>query len=91
MQGDIQKLQEDLGKRTFEGSAGGGVVLATSTGDGQLVSLKISPEIFRDGDAEMLQDLVLSAVQDACQRARDTAQKEMSKLTGGLGLPPGLI
>ncbi len=90
MQASMQKMQEDLGNRLYEGSAGGGAVTATCTGGGDLKSIRISPDIVKDGDVEMLQDLIVTAVTDASGKAKAEAQKELGKLTGGMGLPSGL-
>lgn len=87
MQTDMQKVQEELATRTYEGGAGGGAVKATASGDGELKSLTISPDLLKDGDVEMLQDMVLTAVKEACAKAKEEMQAEMSKLTSGLGLP----
>jgi len=90
MQSNLQKVQEDLAKRTYEATAGGGAVKAICTGEGHLQSLTISPEIVKEGDVEMLQDLILTAVQEVAEKARTEMQREMGKLTAGMGLPPGL-
>lgn len=90
MQDDLKKVQEELATRTYEGVAGGGAVTAVSGGDSELKSITISPDVIKDGDSEMLQDLVLTAVRDAMSKAKDDAQKEMSGLTAGMGLPPGM-
>ena len=88
MQSNLQKVQEDLAKRSYEASAGGGAVKAVCNGEGHLTALTISPEIVKEGDVEMLQDLILTAVQEAGDKARSEMQREMGKLTAGL--PPGL-
>ncbi|MFZ5806842.1 MAG: YbaB/EbfC family nucleoid-associated protein [Verrucomicrobiota bacterium] len=90
MQDDLKKIQEELAKRTYEGVAGGGAVKAICTGDSDLKSVKISSEVFKDGDAEMLQDLVLTAVREAMAKAKQDAQDKMSNLTAGMELPGGL-
>jgi DNA-binding YbaB/EbfC family protein len=87
MQADMARIQEDLAKKTFEATAGGGAVKAVANGEGELQSLTISPELLKDGDAEMLQDLIVTAVQEAGQTAKKEAQKEMGKLTSGLNIP----
>jgi DNA-binding YbaB/EbfC family protein len=87
MQSNMQKLQAELAERTYEFSAGGGVVKAVAKGDMTIVSLHVDPKAVDPQDVEMLQDLVISAVNGALQLARDSAAEEMGKITGGLGLP----
>jgi DNA-binding YbaB/EbfC family protein len=70
-----------------EGSAGGGMVTVVVNGKGDLLSVKIDPEVARGEDLEMLQDLVVAAVNDALRRARELLAQEVSRLTGGLNLP----
>jgi DNA-binding YbaB/EbfC family protein len=93
LQGDVAKMQEDLAHMECEASSGGGMVTARVNGEYQLVSIKIDPEAIDPGDPGMLQDLVVAAVNQAMTKMRDLAQKEMSKLTGGLNIPgmPGLF
>ncbi|AEI46124.1 YbaB/EbfC family nucleoid-associated protein [Paenibacillus mucilaginosus] len=87
MQEQMLKAQEDLANRTFEGTAGGGVVTVTVNGHKKLTAVTIKPEAVDPDDVEMLQDLVLTAVNDAMTKAEETAGKEMSKLTGGMNIP----
>ena len=87
MQSNMQKLQADLAERTYEFSAGGGVVKAVAKGDMTIVSLQVDPQAVDPQDVEMLQDLVISAVNGALKLARDSASEEMGKITGGLGIP----
>ena len=87
MQSNMQKLQAELAERTYEFSAGGGVVKAVAKGDMTIVSLAVDPKAVDPQDVEMLQDLVISAVNGALQQARDSASEEMGKITGGMGLP----
>lgn len=87
LQANMMKLQEELGERTVESSAGGGVVKAVANGKNQIVSLAISPDAVDPDDVEMLQDLVLAAVNDALTRAQEMVSGEMSKLTGGMNIP----
>ncbi|MBQ9344931.1 MAG: YbaB/EbfC family nucleoid-associated protein [Kiritimatiellae bacterium] len=89
IQKNMAKAQEDLVGQTLEASSGGGAVTVTITGAGDITAIKISPDVAKSGDAEMLEDLVLSAVKSAQEQARDTSSKTMAKLTGGLQLPPG--
>lgn len=87
MQSNMQKLQADLAERTYEFSSGGGVVKAVAKGDMTLVSLTMDSKAVDPQDVDMLQDLVISAVNGALQLARDSAAEEMGKITGGLALP----
>ena len=86
MQAQMASIQEELAKEQVDGSAGGGMVTVTANGQGDLVSVKIEPEVAND-DVEMLEDLVLAAVNDALRKSRELAGNRMSKLTGGLGMP----
>lgn len=86
MQAKIKKLQEELNERLHEGTSGGGAVKAIFKGETKLMSLTISPDAMKSGDAEMLQDMVVGAVNDALKKAKDTQAAEMEKVTGGLGL-----
>ncbi|MGZ3690628.1 MAG: YbaB/EbfC family nucleoid-associated protein [Pseudobdellovibrio sp.] len=87
MQMKMKKLQEELATREFSGTSGGGAVKAVVNGDNKIVNITIDPEVMKAGDAEMLQDLVKSAVNDALKTAKETSSQEMSKITGGLSLP----
>lgn len=87
MQAKMLKLQEELATRTVEASAGGGMVTAVVNGKHELVSLKIEKDVVNADDVEMLQDLIVAAVNEAVRKAVEMAQAEMSKLTGGLNLP----
>ena len=86
MQEQMQKAQEELDEKVYEASAGGGMVSATVNGKHELVSLTIKPEAVDPDDVEMLQDLVLAAVNGALHEALETTEREMSKLTGGMNL-----
>ena len=85
MQAEMQKAQEDLAKETVTASAGGGAVKATMTGGLDLVELEIDPEVLDPEDVEMLQDLVLAAVNEALTSAQELASKRLGGITGGLG------
>lgn len=87
MQKDMLKLQEELKEKTVEATAGGGVVKAVASGKKQLVSVEIQPEVVDPDDIEMLQDLILAAVNEALQKAEDMVTDEMGKITGGMNLP----
>ena len=86
MQEEMLKTQEELEARTFSASAGGGVVKAEVSGKRQLVSLTIDLEAVDPDDVDMLQDMVVAAVNSALSEAESTYNETMSKLTGGLGL-----
>ena len=86
MQQDMQRMQEELATREFSASAGGGMVKATVTGQKLLKVLEIDPACVDPQDVEMLQDLVLSAVNEALRLAEETTGSEMNKLTGGMNL-----
>lgn len=90
MQGKLQAAQAELANRTVEVTAAGGKVTVVATGGGDVVSLKIDPSVVDPGDVEFLQSLVLSAVQQGIEAGRALAAEEMSKITGGMGLPPGM-
>ncbi|QAY67347.1 YbaB/EbfC family nucleoid-associated protein [Paenibacillus protaetiae] len=87
MQEQMLKAQEELGEKTVEGTAGGGVVLVTMNGHKKLINIEIKPEAVDPEDVEMLQDLVLTAVNDALTKADELANKDMSKYTGGMKIP----
>lgn len=87
MQMKMKKLQEELATREFTGTSGGGAVSAKVNGDSKVLSITINPEVMKAGDAEMLQDMVVSAVNDALKTAKDTSSQEMSKITGGMNIP----
>lgn len=87
MQLKMKKAQEDLAKKEYEATTGGGAVKVKVNGDHMITSLTIDPEVLKAGDVEMLQDMVLSAANEAIKTARDTSAKEMEKITGGLNIP----
>ncbi|MFW6148146.1 MAG: YbaB/EbfC family nucleoid-associated protein [Thermodesulfobacteriota bacterium] len=87
MQEKMAKLQEELGDKTVETSSGGGMVSVVANGKQEIVSLKIDPEVVDAEDVEMLEDLVLAAVNDALAQAKQMAAEEMTKITGGLSIP----
>jgi len=92
LQAEIARAQEELASRTVEATAGGGKVRAVVSGDKHLVELVIDPEVVDPSDVEMLQDLVIAAVNEAYREAEEMVARELSKLTGGMNLPgiPGL-
>ena len=87
MQGQLQKMQDELQQRTVSGAAGGGMVTVEADGKGQLKSIHIDPSVVNPADVEMLEDLVVVAVTDAQKKAAALAQEEMGKLAGGMNLP----
>lgn len=87
MQQDMIAMQQELETREFSATAGGGMVTATVTGKHRLAALEIQPEAVDPDDVEMLQDMIIAAVNEAVRKAEDTAEEEMQKLTGGLNLP----
>src|SRR5512143_957953 len=91
MKAEMDRIQAEVAAKTVEGSAGGGMVIVQANGKGELLSVKIDPEVVRNEDLEMLQDLVTAAVNDALRKARELLAQEVSRLAGGLGLPPGLL
>jgi len=89
MQGRMEKLQKELEDETVEATAGGGAMTVVATGTQKLVSVRIDAEAA--GDPEMLQDLVVTAVNDALERSKQMAAEKMQALSAGMGLPPGLL
>ncbi|MBR6106494.1 MAG: YbaB/EbfC family nucleoid-associated protein [Oscillospiraceae bacterium] len=87
MQDQITLLQEDIEQRTFSATAGGGAVSVTVTGKKTLQSIELKPEVVDPEDIEMLQDLIISAVNEAINNVEQTTESEMSKITGGVALP----
>ena len=90
MQARMAKIQEELANKTVQGTAGGGMVQVTVNGQFNLTALKIEPAAINPEEKDMLEDLVLAAVNDGMRKARELASAEMAKLTGGLKIP-GLI
>lgn len=92
-QAKMANLQEELGDRTVEASAGGGMVTVVANGRQEIVSITIEPEVIDPEDREMLQDLVIAAVNDSLAKAKEMMNEEMGKLTKGMNLPnlPGLM
>ena len=89
MQSRMAKVQEELEHEQIEASAGGGAVKAVVTGQQKLLSITVDPEVA--ADVEMLQDLVVAAVNEAMDQSRGMAANRMQEVTAGLGLPPGLV
>ena len=91
LQADMAKLQEELKKKTVDVSAGGGAVKIVMNGEKQVESLHLDPAAVDPEDVVMLQDLILTAVNEAVKKIDDMMASEMGKLTGGLNLPPGMM
>ncbi len=91
VQKKMANLQDELGGMTEEATSGGGVVRVVATAKKEILEIKIAKEVLEEQDAEMLQDLLLSAVNEALRLAEDRAALEMEKITGGLNLPPGMF
>lgn len=87
LQSQMLRMQEELAQKTVESSAGGGMVTVVANGKQQIVSIAIEKEVVDPEDVEMLQDLVLAAVNDALTKSQEMVQQEMGKLTGGLNIP----
>jgi len=91
----MQKIQDELAHERIEASSGGGMVRAVVTGDGQLLEVKIAPDVVDPDDVEMLQDLVVTAVREAMEESKKLYQERIGALAGGMGLPgmniPGLF
>jgi DNA-binding YbaB/EbfC family protein len=90
LQSKMLRLQEELAAKTVEATAGGGMVTVVANGKQQIVSIKVEEEVVDPEDIEMLQDLILAAVNDALAKSQEMASSEMGKLTGGLNIP-GLV
>lgn len=95
LQDKMAKMQEELATRTVESSAGGGMVSVVVSGRQEVVNIKIEPQVVDPEDIEMLQDLIVAAVNDAMRKSQELAASEMAKIAGGLNIPglkiPGLF
>jgi hypothetical protein len=91
MQAEMVKLQEELKTRTIETTSGGGAVTLVVNGKKELESIKIDPAAVDPEDVEMLQDLIVTAVNDGMRKIDEMTEKEMSKVTGGMKLPGGML
>jgi len=89
MQARMAKVQSELEAETVEAAAGGGAVKAVVNGQQKVLSIEVDPDVAED--VEMLQDLVVAAVNEALERSREVASRRMQEVTAGLGLPPGLV
>jgi DNA-binding YbaB/EbfC family protein len=92
MQEEILKLQEELKQKTVEASAGGGAITVVANGAKQIISVKINKDFIDINDIEMLQDLIVAAVNEALNRAQEMAEEETKKITGSIGMNlPGIF
>jgi DNA-binding YbaB/EbfC family protein len=90
LQGRMQQVQEELASLQVDGHSGGGLVTVTLNGKMEARAVKIDPSLVKPEDVEMLEDLILAALQDAKSKAEAALQQKMQEVTGGLPLPPGL-
>ncbi len=87
MQARMAKLQEELARMEFSASSGGGMVTARINGAQEILSVSIEDEVFKDGDREMLEDLIVAALNEARVKATEAAREQMASVTGGLNIP----
>ncbi|AWI07518.1 MULTISPECIES: YbaB/EbfC family nucleoid-associated protein [Clostridium] len=87
LQKQMEDMQSDLKNKEFEATVGGGAVVAVANGKKEIIDIKIKPEVVDPDDVEMLQDLVLSACNEALKKAEEETASEMKKLTGGMNMP----
>ena len=87
LQEKMLAMQEEIAKRKVEATAGGGMVTVEANGKQEILSIKIDPEVINKDDAQMLEDLVLAACNEALRKSRELVQQELGKLTGGLKIP----
>jgi nucleoid-associated protein EbfC len=87
MQREIQKVQDELGEKRVEASAGGGMVTVVANGRMEIVQIRVEPSVIDPKDAAMLEDLLTAAVNQALSKAKELAQQELAKVTGGMGVP----
>jgi DNA-binding YbaB/EbfC family protein len=87
MQREIQRVQDELGEKRVEASAGGGMVNVVANGRMEIVQIRVEPSVIDPKDAGMLEDLLTAAVNQALTKAKELAQQELAKVTGGIGVP----
>ena len=90
MKGKMEAIQADLANLVVEGRAGGGMVVVSLSGKGELKGLKIDPSLFKEDDVEVLEDLIIAAHNDAKAKSEAETQRKMAEVTAGLPLPPGM-
>lgn len=91
LQAKVTQVQNELRTREVVGTAGGGKVKVTMTGAQEVTAISIAPDVVRPEEADVLEDLVLAALRDARAKVTRMVEEEMGRVTGGLGLPPGLL
>jgi len=87
LQQQMERMQAEVAQKTVEATAGGGMVTVQANGKQELLSIKIDPEVINKDDAQMLEDLVLAACNEALRKSRELVQQELGKLTGGMKIP----
>jgi DNA-binding YbaB/EbfC family protein len=87
MQLKMKKAQEELATQEFTGTSGGDAVVVKVSGAQKVLSIQVNPDVMKSGDVDMLQDLIVTATNQALTTAKETSEKEMSKITGGMGMP----
>jgi len=87
LQKKVKKMQEELENKIVEATSGGGMITVTANGRQEILSIKIEPEVVNPDDVEMLEDLILAAVNEAKRKSEELAQEEMKKITGGMNIP----
>lgn len=90
MQENFQKLQQDMEGKTIEAQSGGGMVTCVVNGKQEVVSLTVSKDVWEERDKEMLEDLIIAAINEALAKSKDMWKEELSKITGGMQLPFGM-
>ena len=91
VQNEMMKMQEEVSGRTVEATSGGGAVRVVVSGAKELLELHLDPQLLQEDDLEMLQDLIISAVNEGLRKADEMVNTEMQKISGNLGLPKGLL
>jgi len=91
LQAKMTQVQEELKGKEMIGTAGGGKVKVTMNGGQEVTAISIDPDVVKPGEADLLEDLVLAAFRDARAKVTKMVEEEMSRVTGGMGLPPGLL
>lgn len=87
LQQQMQEIQDQVAQKKVQATAGGGMVMVEANGRQEIVSIKIDPEVINKDDAQMLEDLVMAACNEALRKSRELVQQELGKLTGGLKIP----
>jgi DNA-binding YbaB/EbfC family protein len=90
LQGRMAEIQAEMERTRIEGRSGGGMVVVTLTGKGDMAGVKVEPSLFKSEEAEILEDLIVAAHNDAKNKVEEAMKEKMKSLTGGLPLPPGL-